>query len=107
MPSWEFLGKDNILKLTAYMQAEGVKNADRRVTRQQYWKKPSIKAFETGPDKNIEWLHSNVPAVWRAMPNPYPATRSRSPSRQKRCISSSASAVMGPSAMEKGRRKNI
>jgi cytochrome c oxidase cbb3-type subunit 2 len=74
MPSWEFLGKENIRLLTAYMQAEGGKNADVRVARQKHWKKPAVDANESGPDKNVEWLHSNIPPIWRAMPNPYPAT---------------------------------
>lgn len=73
MPSWEFLGRDNIRFLTAYMQAQGGKNADVRMVRQKYWKKAAIEAYESGPDKNIQWLHNNVPPVWRSMPNPYPA----------------------------------
>jgi cytochrome c oxidase cbb3-type subunit II len=74
MPSWEFLGKENIRLLTAYMQAEGGKNADARVARQKYWKKPADAVYEAGPDKNVEWLHDHIPPVWRPMPNPYPAT---------------------------------
>jgi len=74
MPSWEFLGKENIRLLTAYIQAEGGKNADARVARQKYYKKLAENAYNEGPDKNVEWLHSNIPPVWRAMPNPYPAT---------------------------------
>jgi cytochrome c oxidase cbb3-type subunit II len=73
MPSWEFLGQKNIRQLTAYVQAEGGKNADIRVERQINWKKLAIEAYNAGPDKNIAWLHSNIPAVWRNMPNPYPA----------------------------------
>jgi cytochrome c oxidase cbb3-type subunit II len=73
MPSWKFLGDDKIDKLTAYIQYLGGKDADERVARQKYWKKESIKAYEAGPDENIEWLHSKVPEVWRNMPNPYPA----------------------------------
>ncbi len=38
MPSWEFLGPDRIAKLTAYVQAEGRKDADYRVGRQSHWK---------------------------------------------------------------------
>ena len=49
MPSWEFLGKENIRLLTAYMQAEGGKNADARVARQKYWKKLAEAAYEAGP----------------------------------------------------------
>jgi len=73
MPSWKFLGKENIKKLTAYMQAEGGKMADYRVLRQNKWKSPATEAYKLGPDKNIEWIHAQVPAPWRAMPNPYPA----------------------------------
>lgn len=74
MPSWEFLGDDKIEKLTAYVQYLGLKQADTRVERQEFWKKNSTVAYESGPDANVAWLHSIVPAVWREMPNPYPAT---------------------------------
>jgi cytochrome c oxidase cbb3-type subunit II len=72
MPSWEFLGPEKIRKLTAYMQSQGMKMGDVRVERQQHWKKEATAAYESGPDKNVEWLHANVPDVWRRMPNPYP-----------------------------------
>jgi cbb3-type cytochrome c oxidase subunit II len=74
MPSWEFLGDDGIKKLTAYVQSLGSKDADYRVARQRHWKGLALAADAAGPDENIEWLHAQVPAVWRAMPNPYPAT---------------------------------
>ena len=46
-----------------------------RVKRQMVeWKTPALAAYEAGPEKNIAWLHDHVPPVWRAMPNPYPAT---------------------------------
>jgi cytochrome c oxidase cbb3-type subunit II len=74
MPSWEFLGMEKIKKLTAYMQSQGGSNADVRVARQVKWAKPAKAAYEAGPDQNVVWLHDQVPAVWRAMPNPYAAT---------------------------------
>jgi cytochrome c oxidase cbb3-type subunit 2 len=74
MPNWEFLGPDKIKKLTAFVQFLGMKDADTRVTRQRYWKVQAIMAYQSGPDKNIEWLHSHIPDIWRPMPNPYPAT---------------------------------
>jgi cytochrome c oxidase cbb3-type subunit 2 len=74
MPSWEFLGRRDIDRLTAYVQSLGGKDADYRVARQNRWKSPALAAYKAGPDKNVEWLHANVPAVWRPMPNPYPAT---------------------------------
>ena len=74
MPSWEFLGSNRIAALTAFVQAQGGRKADVRVERQQRWKTPALAALARGPDANVEWLHSNVPAVWREMPNPYPAT---------------------------------
>lgn len=76
MPSWEFLGKEKIRELTSYVQFLGGKNAEVRFDRQQYWKKEAIKAFESGPDSNIYWIHQHVPDVWRNMPNPYPSTES-------------------------------
>jgi cytochrome c oxidase cbb3-type subunit 2 len=74
MPSWEFLGMENIRNLTAYVQSRGRKDADARMERQAHWRKPAIEAFEKGPEENIKWLHGQVPKVWLEMPNPYPAT---------------------------------
>ena len=74
MPSWEFLGREKIATLIAYMQSEGLKGADYRVSRQNYWKTQATAAYRSGADKNIEWLHGHVPEVWRNMPNPYPAS---------------------------------
>jgi cytochrome c oxidase cbb3-type subunit 2 len=74
MPDWAFLGKDKIKKLTAYVQYLGMKEADKRVARQKYWKEQAVRAYNSGQDLNIEWLHNQVPIVWRMMPNPYPAT---------------------------------
>lgn len=74
MPSWEFLGRETIQKLTAFVQALGLQAADYRVARQKSWHEKTLAAFLSGPDKNIEWIHSLVPDVWHAIPNPYPAT---------------------------------
>jgi len=74
MPSWEFLGEENITHLTAFVQGLGMRAADGRMARQQEWHAAALAAFESGPDANIEWLHAQVPGVWRAMPNPYPAS---------------------------------
>ena len=75
MPSWQFLGKDNIKALIAYKQSLGFKMADFRVERQKKWKEKAVKAYEAGPDENIQWLHQMVPEPWRKLPNPYPTTR--------------------------------
>ena len=74
MPSFEFLGKEKIKALIAYKQSLGFKDADFRVERQRHWKQKAIEAYQAGPDKNIEWLHSKVPEPWRKLPNPYPTT---------------------------------
>jgi cytochrome c oxidase cbb3-type subunit II len=74
MPDWEFLGERKIRLLTAYVQSMGWKLGDLRVQRQKYWKAQAVTAFQSGPDANVEWIHSQVPDVWRRMPNPYPAT---------------------------------
>jgi len=74
MPDWEFLGKEKLEKLTAYVQYLGWQMADARKLRQEKWKKEAVEAYKSGPDKNIEWLHAQVPKVWREMPNPYPAS---------------------------------
>ena len=74
MPSFEFLGISKIKALIAYKQSLGFKDADFRVERQKFWKKRVVEAYESGPDKNVDWLHSIVPEPWRRLPNPYPST---------------------------------
>ncbi len=74
MPSWEFLGPEKIRLLTAFIQSRTGKAADVRVARQREWKAVALAAYAKGPDANIEWLHDQIPPVWRPMPNPYPAT---------------------------------
>ncbi len=74
MPSWEFLGKENIGHLTDYMQYLGGKIAQRRVQRQQYWKQKSVDAYQGGISNNFNFLHDHIPSVWRSMPNPYAAS---------------------------------
>jgi cytochrome c oxidase cbb3-type subunit 2 len=74
MPSFEYLGPDKIITLTAYKQALGFKNADQRVKRQSVWKEKAVEAYKAGPDKNIDWIHSMVPEPWHKVPNPYPTT---------------------------------
>lgn len=77
MPSWDFLGDTQINQVTAFIQAGGLKNADDRMAVQTHWKREAIAAYYSGPhgqpdvDKNVVWLHANVPYVWREMPNPY------------------------------------
>jgi len=73
MPRFAFLGKDDVGLLTDYVQSLGGRGADYRVARQRYWKKEAVDYYRRGPDRNIAWLHSKVPHVWRNMPNPYPA----------------------------------
>lgn len=73
MPAWEFLGRQDIDRLTAFVQYLGWKSASARMARQASWQKAATEAYLSGPDKNIEWLHAQVPQVWRQMPNPYPA----------------------------------
>ncbi|MFA5515025.1 MAG: cbb3-type cytochrome c oxidase subunit II [Desulfuromonadales bacterium] len=74
MPSWEFLGEENIRKLTAFVQYLGWQMASARMERQEYWNALATEAYLAGPDANIRWLHDQVPRVWREMPNPYPAS---------------------------------
>jgi len=74
MPSFEFLGREKIEALIAYKQGLGFKAADFRVQRQRSWKKKAVEAYEAGPDRNVEWLHSHVPEPWTKLPNPYPTT---------------------------------
>ena len=74
MPAFEYLGRGSIMALIAYKQALGFKDADFRVKRQREWKKKAVEAYQAGPDKNIDWIHSMVPEPWRKLPNPYPTT---------------------------------
>jgi cbb3-type cytochrome c oxidase subunit II len=74
MPAFAFLGEENIELLTRYVQGLGFKDADRRMARQELWKKKSIAAYEAGPEANVAWLSDIVPQGWRDVPNPYPTT---------------------------------
>ncbi len=74
MPRLDFLGMENIGKLTAYVQSLGMKAADKRVARQKEWKEKLTAAYEAGPEKNVEMIHSHVPQGWRDVPNPYPTS---------------------------------
>lgn len=74
MPPFEYLGDENIDDLIRYVQALGMKDADTRMERQDYWKEKAIEAYEEGPETNVEWLHAQVPEGWRKVPNPYPTT---------------------------------
>ncbi|MBI5583151.1 MAG: cbb3-type cytochrome c oxidase subunit II [Deltaproteobacteria bacterium] len=74
MPSWQFLGPENLQALIAYKQSLGYRLADLRVERQRVWKAQAVQAYEAGPDENIAWLHQMIPEPWRKLPNPYPTT---------------------------------
>ena len=74
MPAFAFLEPQGIKQLTVYVQSLGFKHADHRIERQKYWKAEAIKAYESGPEPNVEWIHQNVPEGWRNLPNPYPTT---------------------------------
>jgi len=74
MPAFAFLGKEGLGQLIQYTQSLGLKQADLRVQRQVFWKKKATAAYEAGPVANVKWLHDNVPAGWRELPNPYPTT---------------------------------
>ncbi|HSO18006.1 MAG TPA: cbb3-type cytochrome c oxidase subunit II [Desulfosarcina sp.] len=74
MPAWKWLGEEQINHLTRYIQSLGMKDADRRMARQQYWKAEAVKAYEAGPDANVQWLNEHIPQGWRDIPNPYPTT---------------------------------
>jgi cbb3-type cytochrome c oxidase subunit II len=74
MPPFAFLGMDRIELLTRYVQSLGLKDADRRMERQRYWKTEAVRAYEAGPDANVKWLSDHIPKGWREIPNPYPTT---------------------------------
>ena len=74
MPPFEFLGVDGMNHLIRYVQSLGMKNADRRMERQAFWKSQTIAAYEAGPDANVAWLNDNMPKGWREVPNPYPTS---------------------------------
>ena len=95
MPNWEFLGAGSIKKLTAYVQSLGFEMADFRTKRQKEWKEKAIEAYEAGPDRNIEWIHSEIPEPWKTLPNPYPTTPA-SIERGKRLFQSFCIGCHGP-----------
>ena len=74
MPPFSFLGKNDLDRLIRYAQSLGMKGADLRMQRQTAWKEKAKKAYERGPEENVEWIHSQVPRGWRDIPNPYPTT---------------------------------
>jgi len=74
MPPFRWLGMAQIELLTRYIQGLGLKDADRRMQRQRYWKQESTKAYEAGPVYNVKWLAEMVPQGWHMIPNPYPTT---------------------------------
>jgi len=74
MPPFEFLGPTGMKHLIRYVQSLGMKDADRRMQRQTFWKAEAVKAYEAGPDANIQWLSDNIPQGWRDIPNPYPTS---------------------------------
>jgi len=74
MPRFGYLSQDEGDALHAYVQSLGGTDADARVARQSRWQKEAMAAYESGADENVRWLHDHVPAGWRPLPNPYPAT---------------------------------
>ena len=74
MPAFAFLGEPRTEELIRYVQSLGFKDADKRMTRQKYWKAKAVAAYEAGPDANVRWLSENIPQGWRDIPNPYPTT---------------------------------
>jgi cytochrome c oxidase cbb3-type subunit 2 len=74
MPAWKWLGETNLHNLTRYIQGLGMKDADNRMQRQAHWKAEAIKAYEAGPDANVQWLSEHIPQGWRDIPNPYPTS---------------------------------
>ena len=74
MPAFEFLGAENLIRLTGYVQSLGMTDADRRMDRQRHWKAEAVKGYEDGPDANVKWLNEQIPQGWRDIPNPYPTT---------------------------------
>lgn len=74
MPSFAFLGQEQLETLTRYVQSLGLKHADGRVERQRIWKQAVVQAYEAGPESNVKWLHDHVPEGWRTVPNPYPTS---------------------------------
>lgn len=74
MPRFAYVGEDGIEAMIAYVQSLGGKRADERMARQKRWNEEAVRAYLSGPDENITWLHSRVPRTWRAMPSETPAT---------------------------------
>jgi len=74
MPAFAFLGDEKIELLIRYAQGLGLKDADKRMARQEQWKNESVAAYEAGPEANVAWLAENIPQGWRDVPNPYPTT---------------------------------
>ncbi|MDF1590133.1 MAG: cbb3-type cytochrome c oxidase subunit II [Desulfobacterales bacterium] len=74
MPAFAFLDRKKMNTLTRYVQSLGLLQADGRMDRQRFWKKEAVRAYEAGPDANVQWLNDQIPRGWRDVPNPYPTT---------------------------------
>ena len=61
MPAFKFLGDGKMGNLIRYVQSLGMKDADRRMQRQRFWKTEATKAYEAGPDANVAWLNDQHP----------------------------------------------
>ena len=75
MPPFAFLKQKEMDNLITYVQGLGLKHADKRMARQDKWKKEAIAAYEAGIVENVDWLHNNVPQGWREVPTPYAASK--------------------------------
>ena len=79
MPSFAYLGRENIKALIAYKQSLGFKDADFRVKRQREWKAKAIAAYRgRARRRTLNGSTPMVPEPWRALPNPYPITKRES-----------------------------
>ncbi len=75
MPRFRFLSRPRMRALIAYVQSLGGKMADARMARQNDWHRRLLAAWRRGEDANADFLYRRVPAPWRVLPNPYPATQ--------------------------------
>ena len=62
-----------------------------------------MQAYEAGPDKNIEWLHTQVPEVWRQHAESLSRHRRRPAAREDGSTRISASTATAPSATGRDR----
>jgi cytochrome c oxidase cbb3-type subunit 2 len=75
MPAFKFLGDDNMGNLTRYVQSLGMKDADRRMKRQRFWKRKPSRLTKPARMPTSSGLTTTCPRAGVMYPTPIPRPR--------------------------------